>query len=63
MGQNNLCFYLPCLAVWLCLKTSYENMVLVRLLQIGAKEVTVPGMKKLWLVVTNPFNVFFTLHC
>jgi hypothetical protein len=33
-------FYLPCLAVWLCLKMSSENMVLVRLLQIGARELT-----------------------
>ena len=30
-----------CLAVWLCLKMGSENMVLVRLLQIGAKDLTV----------------------
>ena len=27
--------------MWLCLKMSSENMVMVRLLQIGAKELTV----------------------
>ena len=30
-----------CLGVWLCLKMGSENMVLVRLLQIGAKDLTV----------------------
>ena len=33
----------PCLAVWLCLKMGYENTVLVRLLQIGAMDLTVTG--------------------
>ena len=32
-----------CLAVWLCLKMGFENMVLVRLLQIGANDLTVCG--------------------
>ena len=30
-----------CLAVWLCLKMGSKNMVLVWLLQIGAKDLTV----------------------
>ena len=30
-----------CLAVWLCLQMGSENMVLVGLLQIGAKDLTV----------------------
>ena len=30
-----------CLTVWLCLKMCSENMVLMRLLQIGAKDLTV----------------------
>ena len=34
------------MAVWLCLKMGSENMVLVRLLQIGAKDLTV-GMATL----------------
>ena len=32
-----------CLAVWVCLKQGSKNMVLVGLLQIGAKDFTVPG--------------------
>ena len=34
------CFFL---AVWFCLTMGSENMVLVRLLQIGAKGLTVKG--------------------
>ena len=30
-----------CLAVWLCINMSSGNMVLMRLLQIGAKDLTV----------------------
>ena len=30
-----------CLAVWVCIKKGSENMVLVMLLQIGAKDFTV----------------------
>ena len=30
--------------MWLCLKMGSENMVLVRLLQIGAKDPTVQGV-------------------
>ena len=35
------------LAGWLCLKMGSENMVLVRLLQIGAKDFTVGPMATL----------------
>ena len=35
-----LLFNCLCLAVWLCLKMGYENRVLVRLLQIGATDLT-----------------------
>ena len=34
----HICF---CIAVWLCLKMGSENLVLMRLLQIGAKDLTV----------------------
>ena len=34
-----------CLAVWVCIKQGSEKMVLVGLLQIGAKDLTVPGAK------------------
>ena len=33
-----------CLAVWVCLKLGSENMVLVVLLHIGAKELTVSNL-------------------
>ena len=36
-------FLFLCLAVWLCLKMGSQNMMLMRLLQIGAKELTVPS--------------------
>ena len=39
MRQDILCHLL---AVWLCLKMGSENRVLVRLLQIGANDLTVP---------------------
>ena len=35
-----LCIFL-CLTVWICLKMGSDNMVLMRLLQIGAKDLTV----------------------
>ena len=44
MRQNILCHLFASAwlcAVWLCLKMGSENMVLVRLLQIGAKNLTV----------------------
>ena len=37
----------PCLAVWLCLKMGSKNIVLVWLLQIGAKDLTVSWIKKM----------------
>ena len=36
-----LLFICLCLAVWLCLKMVSENIVLVRLLEIGANDLTV----------------------
>ena len=44
MGQN-ICYVLASLAVWLCLKMGSANMVLVRLLQIGAKDLTVCSLR------------------
>ena len=38
--------------MWLCLKMGSENMVLVRLLQIGAKDLTV------WDVPHGIFNIY-----
>ena len=38
MGQQ-----ISCLAVWLCLKMGSKNMVLVKLLQIDAKDLKVQG--------------------
>ena len=43
-------FICLCLAVWLCLKMSYENSVLVRLLQIGATDLTVYGGYGSWQI-------------
>ena len=48
-GPNNeteycVQFFCHCLAVWLCLKMGCENTVLVRLLQIGATDLTVMDM-------------------
>ena len=34
-------FICLCLAVWLCLKTGSENLMMVKLLQIGAMDLTV----------------------
>ena len=39
--EYSLLFIFLCLDVWLCLKMAPENMVLVRLLQRGAKDLTV----------------------
>ena len=39
--EYSLPFICLCLAVWLCLKMGNENMVSVRLLQIGATDLTV----------------------
>ena len=48
MRQNKLLlFFFLCLAGWLCLKMGSENMVLMRLLEIGAKDLTVIGRKRL----------------
>ena len=43
MRQKPLVLICLCLAVWLCLKMGSKNMVLVWLLQIGAKDLTVWG--------------------
>ena len=40
--EYSLLFIFLCLDVWLCLKMAPENMVLVRLLQRVAKDLTVP---------------------
>ena len=40
MERNILWCICLCLVVWLCLKMGSENMVLKRLLQIGAKDLT-----------------------
>ena len=45
-----------CLAVWVCLKQGYENMVLVVLLQIGAKDLTVPSPTSLFHLKTKVFS-------
>ena len=44
--EYSLLFICICLAVWLCLKMGSENMMLVRLLQTWANNLTVDGMKK-----------------
>ena len=41
--EYSLLFICLCLAVWLFLKIGYENMVLARLLQIGATDLRVHG--------------------
>ena len=41
--EYSLLFICLCLDVWLCLKMGSENMVLVRLLQRGANDLTVGG--------------------
>ena len=41
--ENSLLIICLCLDVWLCLKMGSENLVLVKLLQRGAKDLTVTG--------------------
>ena len=49
MRHNIPCHFIClCLAVWLCLKMGYENMVFVRLLQIGATDLTVRSALPFW---------------
>ena len=45
MEYSLICIFL-CLVVWLCLKMGYENVVLMRLLQIGTKVLTVHTNRK-----------------
>ena len=45
--HNMYCNFGLCLAVWLCLKVGSENIMLVRLLKIGAKDLTVG---KAWFI-------------
>ena len=49
-----------CLAVWLCLKMGSGNMVLMRLLQIGAKDLTVEYVVTIYFV--QPYPNLMTLY-
>ena len=49
LGIDNLSTFFLCLALWLCMKMSSANRVLVVRLQIGAKDLTVDYAKKKYL--------------
>ena len=48
-----------CLAVWLCIKIGSQNMVLIRLLQIGAKDLTVRFNRLVIYTILDRLIVFF----